>query len=55
MRISERMNKEQSKKFADFLMPDGNLKSREELRALMEDETTDEVKRYSPLTQEEEY
>ena len=49
------MNPEQSERFSNFLMPDGELKNREELRLLMEDETTDEVKRYLPLTQDEEY
>lgn len=49
------MNKEQSERFSKFLMPDGELKNREELRALMEEETTEEVKRYLPLTQDEEY
>ena len=49
------MNEEQATKFADFLLPNGDLKNREELRELLKDETTDEVKRYMPLTQEEEY
>lgn len=49
------MNKKQSEKFIDFLLPSGDLKNREELRSLLEQETTDEVKRYYPLVQEEEY
>ena len=49
------MNKEQSNRFADFLLPNGDLRSREELRELLKDKTTEEMKRYLPLSQEEEY
>jgi len=33
----------------DYLLPNGELKNREELRELLKDETTEEIKLYLPL------
>ena len=49
------MNEEQPEKFIDFLLPNGDLKSREELREILKDKTTDEINRYLPLENGKEY
>jgi len=49
------MNEEQSEKFIDFLLPNRELKRREELKLLLKDETTEELKSCLPLDQDKEY
>ena len=49
------MNKEQAKKLSEFLLPNEELKNREELREILEKETSEELKKYLPLNQDSEY